>query len=271
MTDILENQTAMIEQMLYHDMALSSPQPFREQVFPCVKTPCHTEHGSTSGKVNSVNGKDGDVIITANDIQYDDKNSVSQVLDNLLSVTPYVTMSGGGIFENGEVLTNAVITWKTNKNVTAQFLNNGIGQIDASLREYTIEGPIMDDTTYTITVEDGKSSETASVVFNFTTRLYWGVSPNDTLLDEELGGFQSLLTDSRKQCRTFNCSGGRYFYLVIPTELCDGIKFLVNSMIFSDLNIEQREITNQYGLKILYNIYRPNNIQTGSSISVQVV
>lgn len=271
MTDFLDNQSTMMEQIIYHQVALSSPYENHEQVYPCVKTQCHPEHNGGGGDVKSVNGMTGEVIITANDIKYDSDNTISQVLDNLLYTNPTVVLNGGGVFEYGHKLENVVLTWKTNKAVTSQFLNHGIGQIDSSLREYTIVGPIMDDITYTITVDDGKTSESASAAFNFTTRLFWGVSKNDSPTDEEIFGFQSLLSDSRNQTRTFNCSGGKYFYFVIPTELCNGIGFQVNSMVFSDLNLEQREITNSYGVKTLYNIYRPNNIQTGSSIGVQVV
>ena len=99
---------------------------------------------------------------------------------------------------------------------------------------------------------------------------YWGVSEKDTLSNDEILSLSNELTTSRVQNRTFDCSGGKYFYFVIPTILCNGIKFTVGGLSFSNLDIKTINVTNKFNHTIQYNIYRPVDIHTGSSIEVKI-
>lgn len=222
---------------------------------------------SSIDAVSTINGKQGDVILTSDDIMYKDK-TVYEILDELLYEDPIVKLSGGNNFENGS--SNTInLTWTINKDIISQSLNNNIGEIDKDLRKYTIEN-VTSNKTYTISVNDGKKIASSSTNVNFLNKRYWGVSKKDTLSNDEILSLSNELTTSRIQNRTFDCSGGKYFYFVIPTTLCNGIKFTVGGLSFSNLDIQTINVTNKFNHTIQYNIYRPVDIQTGSSIEVKI-
>ena len=210
---------------------------------------------------------------SAVDITYTnpDYPTVAAALDKLLYVAPTVSISGGGTYEVGSTRATTTLTWVWNKTITSQSLNQGIGSLDPAVRTYTYETPITSNTTFTITGSDGTQSKSASTFVNFQPKRYWGVSTNTSLTDEQILALSSELSTSRTQTRTFNCSGGKYFYFVIRTEYCSGIKFKVGGLAFSDMVLTTRNVVNAQGYSASYNIYRVNNIQTGSAISVEVL
>lgn len=229
--------------------------------------------GGGSGSVDSVNGQTGVVVIDSSDIKYTDSLTIQQALDQLLYVAPSITsFTGGGTYEIGQTINTVNLSWNINKSVISQSINNGIGSIDPSLRTYVVSNAnLTSNTTYTLTVNDGQQSASRSTSVNFRYRRYWGVNASQTITNEQILQLSSEFATNRQQTRTFDCSGGKYFYLVIPTSFCSGISFKVGGLSFSDMNVQTIQFTNASGNTSSYNVYRPNNIQTGSAISVEVL
>lgn len=226
----------------------------------------------SAGAVTSVNKKTGDVILQSKDIDYNNELTIKDALDQLLYVAPKITsFTGGGTYEKGQTITTVNLAWALNKEVQTQSLNNGIGDLGASARSYTVSGTITTDTTYTLTVNDGKNSASANTAVTFKQKRYWGVSEKTSLENADILAFSSEFATNRTQTRTFNCSGGKYFYVVIPTQMCSGISFKVGGLAFSAITSETIQLTNASGYESSYNVYRCNDIQTGSNISVQVL
>ena len=199
-----------------------------------------------------------------------DYPTVAEALDKLLYVAPTVSISGGGNYEIGYTKETTNLTWTWNKTIKTQSLNQGIGSLEPSVRSYTYNTPITTNTTFTITGSDGTNTRSASTSVNFMPKRYWGVSAKTELTDADILALSSELSTSRAQTRTFNCSGGKYFYFVIRTQYCSGIKFKVGGLSFSDMLLTTRNVVNAQGYEAQYNIYRVNNIQTGSAIVVEV-
>ncbi len=227
---------------------------------------------TSADNVVDINGKSGpSVKLVAADIEYAPGKTIQEALDELIHGHVSVVLRGGGSYELGYHVNNALLSWTVDGSVVSQYLDNGIGELDPELREYVIAGPISEDTTYTLTVEGEVTTSTASVSFKFLTMNYWGVSDKEELTPADLMAMNSELAENRRKRYDFNCSGGKYFYIAIPKDKCDGIIFKVGSMIFSDMNVSELVIENTHGIPITYNVYRPNNIQTGDSIKVQVL
>ena len=203
--------------------------------------------------------------------QYPAMQNLQDAMDKLLYITPTVSISGGGNYEIGSTRATTTLTWVWNKNIQSQSLNQGIGSLAPALRTYTYETAITSDTTFTITGTDGTTSKSASTDVKFMPKRYWGVSTKTSLTDEEIIALSSELSTRRQQTRTFDCSGGKYFYFAIKTSYCNGIEFKVGGLSFSDMSVETRQFTNASGYTDSYNIYRVNNIQTGSAIQVEVL
>lgn len=203
--------------------------------------------------------------------QYPSMQTIQDAMDRLLYITPTISITGGGNYEIGSTRATTTLTWNWNKTIISQSLNQGIGSLDPTLRTYTYNIPITSNTTFTISGTDGTTTKSASTSITFLPKRYWGVSANTSLTDADILALSQELSTSRTQTRTFDCSGGKYFYFIIRTSYCSGISFKVNGLAFSDMDLEIRNVVNAQGYSASYNIYRVHNIQTGSGIEVQVL
>lgn len=203
--------------------------------------------------------------------EYPDMENLQDAMDVLLYTAPSVRLSGGGSYEIGSTIQTVNLSWTWNKKITNQSIDQGIGELDPETRSYVYNKPITTNTTFKIVGGDGKNTATSSTSVSFMPKRYWGVSAKTSLTDADILGLSSELSTSRTQSRTFDCSGGKYFYLVIRTDYCSGIKFKVGGLAFSDMIVETRSVVNAQGFSQSYNIYRVNNIQTGSAIAVEVL
>lgn len=215
-------------------------------------------------------------VSTAADVLYEneaypDVENVQDALDQLLYSKPSVSLSGGGNYEIGYTKSSTSLSWSVNKKIKSQSINQGIGSLETDVRSYEYETPITSNTTFTITVSDGKNTASSSTSVSFLPKRYWGVRAKTSLLDSDILALSSELSNSRVQTRTFDCSGGKYFYFVIRSDYCNGIKFKVGGLSFSDMEVVTRNVVNSQGATQSYNIYRVNKIQTGSSIPVEVL
>lgn len=227
-------------------------------------------NSNVSLKILSVDTDD----VTADQVEYinGDIKTVKEALDQLLYISPDITsFTGGGTYEKGSVINNVNLSWTLNKGITSQSINQGIGDLDISLRKYDIsEANLTEDTTYTLTVSDGKNSDSASTSVLFRQKGYWGVSTETSLTNEQILALSQEFSTERNQNRTFDCSGGKYFYFVIPTQYCNGIQFKVGGLSFTGIEETTIQLTNASGYEASYNVYRCSNIQTGSAINVEV-
>lgn len=207
-------------------------------------------------------------------IKYSNENytftNVKEALDHLLYQEPEVTLHGGGTYEKGMVIENVHLTWELNKIVTSQTIFPAIGKVDAELRSYNIENAnVSEDTTYTILVSDGRNAATSETQILFKQYVYWGSSSSTDLNNQEIIIFSKEFESTDTNVVTFDCSGGKYFYIITPSKYRDDITFKINGFVFSDMVESEILLTNASGYTSSYTIFRSNNIQTGSSIEVE--
>lgn len=69
----------------------------------------------------------------------------------------------------------------------------------------------------------------------------------------------------------FNCSGGKYPYVIIPAKYYNPAnKMYVGGFLNTDLVVEDVNIENKVGIVVPYKVIRTRLKQTGSSIPVQI-
>lgn len=117
-----------------------------------------------------------------------------------------------------------------------------------------------------LTVTATYGSQSASKVYNvfFKYKKYWGVSTNASLTSAQvltLGN--STWADSKAMgATTFDCTGGKYVYYVIPSSLGTP-EFWVGGLKNTDVVTTSATVTNASGGSTTYSIMRLANIQTG--------
>ena len=90
-----------------------------------------------------------------------------------------------------------------------------------------------------------------------------GTSPNETLTANEIKALTSdklLYIEDYLGKKTFNCSGGKYVYYVVPTSEAAGVVVKDgNGFLFNAYTTSTIDITNNYGKTINYTVFRMNN------------
>lgn len=117
----------------------------------------------------------------------------------------------------------------------------------------------------------------ASAYFKFAYKTYTGSTSIDLwnksqISQSDLIGFSRKYTESGTLSSTgFNCSGGKYPYILIPTEFYrSAYKTYVSGNLNSDFLIKDVIVINERGTALNYKMYRTNYIQTGSNILIEI-
>lgn len=117
----------------------------------------------------------------------------------------------------------------------------------------------------------------ASSIYKFRYRKFVGASDllnlSGTIKSSQLEGkLTSSFVESGTLDKTvFNCSGGKYPYIIIPATYYNPTnKMYVGGFLNTDLVVEDVKIENKVGIIVPYKVIRTRLKQTGSSIPVQI-
>lgn len=188
-----------------------------------------------------------------------------------------LTLGGAGTFEVGSSTSVPVnITavkggQDVTPNATIKVIAGGnhSGNLSPNKKSWTPSSPITAETRISVAAQYEGRSKTAEIYYRFKYKKYWGTSSKSTLTNSDilaLGG--STWADSRTMgATTFDCTGGKYVYYVIPSSLGTP-EFWVGGLKNTDVVTTSATVTNASGGSTTYSIMRLANIQTGV-LSVQ--
>ena len=184
-------------------------------------------------------------------------SQVSQLMSKVFPFT--MTLSGGGTYEKGSSQT-INLSWTYDRDIESQSINNESLLIGIRAKQYT---GVTSDTTYTLRSVSAGQTYSKSVSAQFKVKKYYGVSANGTLTNDEILALSNTWAGRTQSVTVFDCTGGKYPYYIIPTSMVSGIQFWIGGLRNTDWTEETREVTNTFGHKESYTIYRLNSIQTG--------
>lgn len=194
-----------------------------------------------------------------------------------LSNDEIVNFTSGGLFENGENLRDAHVTWNpvsvNNMSITSQIYNGE--EIDQNDRSYTVASITQDYSPELIITYSGDAGhqETVSSTahYKFADRIYWGASEDESLENADILALNNKLTDKLLNSLEFNCEGGKYMYIAIQNNLIpNGVQIFSGNLPYTDWEISEIQLTNQHGYVTDYTIFRSNNKQTANKIEVNL-
>lgn len=196
--------------------------------------------------------------------------NVAAALDALLNpyVAPQVTLSGGSTNESGSTVNTVNLSFTVNKTCT-KTIDQGVGVVTNSPVNLVNQG-ITSQRTYTITADDGTNQVQASTTVSFAHRRWFGPSAYDfsagTFAQATLNsnGLSSDLSDSKsKGSVTYNCTGGKYPYLIV-WGASQAVTATVNGFPFTDFVKTNIFIPDAAGVVQTYTCCKFNNIQNGT-------
>ena len=191
--------------------------------------------------------------------------TVGAALNYLLYVNPLIPSftNNRNEVEIGTTITSTTLNWTLNKAMTSESLNQGIGSLTPpTLTTYTHTSSYTTDRTYTLTASDGTSTATADTNIYFRYSRYWGYSSSTSLISSQINALSHELGTSRSQTRTISPSAG-YIYIAYPAAWGTAT-FTVNGLPNTDWTLSVQSHTNASGNTSSYNVYRTNNLLTGT-------
>ena len=224
----------------------------------------------SSGNVNIISGsryKINGSTLDATAVSYTNPTypTVGSALDYLLYVSPGITSFTNTInqVEIGTTVTSTTLNWTLNKTMTSLSLNNGIGSITPSLLTYTHSSSYTTDRTYTLTASDGTNTAIANTSIYFRYSRYWGYNASASLNDGQINALSHELATDRLQTRNGLAPSSQYIYIAYPAAW-GAATFTVNGLPSTDWTLSVQSHTNSSGNTSSYNVYRTNNLLTGS-------
>ena len=187
-------------------------------------------------------------------------------------LTLNIVPSSDSIFEVGASYTPTIniSVYRKGTNVTSGSNINVVGvptlsgSISSDKQTWTPTSAVRANQKLTVTATYG--SQSASKVYNvfFKYKKYWGTSTSTSLTSSQVIALAgSTWADSKAMgATTFDCTGGKYVYYVIPDSLGTP-EFWVGGLKNTDINVGNITVTNASGGSARYLIMRLANIQTG--------
>lgn len=149
-------------------------------------------------------------------------------------------------------------------NPTAATVDGDITGVASDLKSFTAPSPITTSKTYKVVVTYNSQSINRDAAYSFVNRKYWGVSDKTELTSADILALSgTALNNSRAMSLTsFDCSGGKYPYYVIPTSIASGLKVYIG-LETTDLVFNTLDVTKANGAVINYTTVRLGEIQNG--------
>lgn len=183
-----------------------------------------------------------------------------------------LTASGGGTFEVGSSNKNAIgiiVTRKgtdvtSSSTITVTASGSVTGSLSSNKKTWTPSTNISSNTSVAVKATYGSQNATKTVNYTFKYKKYWGTSTSASLTSSQVIALaRSTWADSKAMgATTFDCTGGKYVYYVIPSSLGTP-EFWVGGLKNTDVVTTSATVTNASGGSATYSIMRLANIQTG--------
>jgi hypothetical protein len=204
----------------------------------------------------------------------DELGNIKSILDELTYVYPAISSFSiaNPNREIGDKVSELTFNWVVNKQGLTLSINQGIGEVVGTSVTKTLSTPLTSNQTFTLSASDDKNTVTKNATLSFLKRAFWFVD-NQESVDEAtiLSATNSALVSSRVMTKTFNCSGGKYIYICIPTSLCSGtVGFTAFGLSTSFVLTSMSGFKNKYGVNVPMNVYRSLELQNGSNIEIKV-
>lgn len=193
--------------------------------------------------------------------------NIDELMDEVFKLS-FNSYNGGGTYEKGSSVT-PVISWSISRKSeivtpTNATINGSTVGIDSSKGKYTSPTSITTNTNYELVCSYNSQSISKTFSYVFSLKKYWGTSTSTSLSNAEILAMSSTWASRTMGKTTFDCTGGKYIYYVIPADVyASGVDFWVNGFKNTDITVTDFTVTNAYGNSSTYKVMRLKNKQTG--------
>lgn len=169
------------------------------------------------------------------------------------------SFTGGGVYEIGSSQ-NINLSWSFDREITYQDINGDI--LDNSIRNKVFPA-VTGNMNFTLSAKAGDLSAAKTVSVQFKLKKYYGVSSKESLDNSDILALSNTWAQRQQSNTVFDCTGGKYPFYIIPSNMTSGIQFWIGGLRNTDWNEEEILVTNQFGHSESYTVFRMNILQTG--------
>lgn len=212
---------------------------------------------------------DNDFIGSELEININQNNADILELMNEVFPISFHTFSGGGSFENGQKIIPTISWTIERKKLVATpsgaLVNGSSVGVSSDFQSY-LGNEIETDSNFEVEAFYQGISCKKTAQFRFYHRKYWGVSGKTSLTNPDILNLSSAwATTWTMGATTFDCTGGKYPYYILPTEFYNEATFKcwIGGLRNTDLVVSNMNVTNAFGLIHSYKIIRLGTLQTG--------
>jgi len=199
---------------------------------------------------------------------------------------PSASLSGGSEKEKGDPNLLVQLSWSVTKGselITAITVDGKTIVPTGQNQSGTVTGNLVQDQnkTFSMNVMDaaGKSANASTQVL-WKAANYYGVSSFDltNIISKLQAAGQyagSLITGkhlatSKAENHDYNCTGGKYIYILYPSSYGNPVSVKNGSFDFSDYQVTDLSITDVFGIVRQYKLIS-TGYQTGSSVNINII
>jgi len=195
-------------------------------------------------------------------------------LDNAVFPITFTSISPAAIYEVGSTIV-PTLSWTLQRKGEATIpvevtVNGSSAGVSSDHLSYISPESISNNKDYVVRcIADSGSEVSATVSIKFYLKKFYGVSNKTSLDASDIAEFSSTWASSWTMGNTtFNCSGGKYPYYVIPSSLYNPntFKMWIGGLRNTDLVLSTINITNSFGVTTEYTVIRLGTLQNGSPV-----
>jgi hypothetical protein len=165
--------------------------------------------------------------------------------------------------ETGATITANALTWVlAGGTITSQSIAPYIGALAIATRTTNLVQSFTTNRTYTLTVTDGTTTNTASTSVTFYSKAYWGASVETSLNDAQIIALSSEFSTTRVRTKSIATTDS-YIYFAYPAAW-GAATFTVDGFSDEGWTLVTRAFVNASGASVSYNIYRHTLPTTGT-------
>ena len=205
-----------------------------------------------------------DIVFNANGNWYRLMGSAERDEETAFLITKFVADQYQ--FEKGSSAT-INFEWEYQMTPDGQVTFQNINQYNIPVKErtYQING-ITTDTTFILNTSFLNKTAQAEIEIKFYDKFYVGISSKNSIIDTDLYTMDTYFVDGVTEApfKLYDCSGGKYIYVAIPSEVADNYIIFCNGDIVNDTVDVTRTIVNSSGGSAEYKIMRFTNKYNGT-------
>ena len=186
--------------------------------------------------------------------------TLNEITYKAIAITSF--KSDHGVNELGSTVSKTIFSWATNKAPTS--ISASFGSVKNTDTSFIYATPISKDTSFTLTVSDGKTTVSAATKVAFMNGVYYGAAAEAEITSDFIKKLTRSLQATKAKTTTITAGAGQYIWYAIPSRYGTP-SFNVGGFDGGFSKVRTIDFTNASGYTESYDVWRSDNSGLGTT------